>query len=124
MWDGKLEAGELMAGRRCLPVALLALLLAGAGCASLAQRAPLVTPELAAVAASRGIDPQAAARGRDLYVGRCTKCHGAVAVASRTPEQWARILPRMAAETKLDAGQADDVAAYVEVAGRPPEIGR
>lgn len=90
-------------------------LLAIPGCAPLLARAPLVTPELAMVAATRGIDATAAARGRDLYVGACARCHGPVAVRSRTPAQWREILPRMADKTQLDAAATRDIEAYLSL---------
>lgn len=87
------------------------------GCASLATRVPLVTPAMTATAVARGQDPAALERGREIYVGRCTRCHGPVAVASREARQWDVILPRMAAETRLDLSETADLAAYVEAAG-------
>lgn len=90
-------------------------LLAISGCAPLAARAPLVTPELAMVAATHGIDVAAATRGRSLYVGACARCHGPVAVRSRTPAQWQEILPRMAGKTQLDAASTRDLEAYLSL---------
>ena len=91
-----------------------AILLAALGCASVATRAPVVTAAMTDAAAVRGADPAALERGRELYVGRCTRCHGPVAVASRTPQQWQAILPRMAKESRLDSSQIAEVAAYIE----------
>ncbi len=90
-----------------------------AGCASLVERAPLVTPERMAAASGRGIDPGVAARGRDLYVGACARCHSPVAVASRTPQQWDGILPRMAAKAQLAPGDLDALRAYVALVSPP-----
>lgn len=90
-------------------------LLTALGCASLTARAPLVTAEMGAAAAARGIDAAAPERGRAIYVGRCTRCHGPVTVADRSPQQWRRILPAMAQKAKLTAAEAGDVTAYVEV---------
>jgi mono/diheme cytochrome c family protein len=115
----------MMIGTSKRSVALGALgglaLLAVTGCAPLTARAPLVTPELAMVAATRGIDAAAAARGRDLYVGACARCHGPVAVRSRTPAQWREILPRMADKTQLEAAATRDLSAYLSLmeAGAP-----
>ena len=102
---------------RCRPVAgavaVVLLLAAFAGCASLSARAPEVSAAMAAAATARGDDPDGLGRGRDLYVGRCTRCHGAVAVASRTPQQWREIVPRMAVKARLTEAETADLAAYV-----------
>lgn len=95
----------------------LLLLTAVAGCASLVERAPLVTPALAVTAKERGIDADAATRGRALYVGACARCHGPVAVHSRTPAQWQEILPRMAGKAQLDAAATRDLEAYLAITG-------
>lgn len=110
---------RLTSTRRELAVTMLggAILLAAVGCASIASRAPLVTSEMTGAAAARGVDPGALERGREIYVGRCTRCHGPVAVTSRTPQQWLKILPRMADESRLDLTEMADVAAYIDAAG-------
>ena len=51
-------------------------LAAALGCASITARAPRVSADLVAAAAVRGVEPAALERGRALYVGRCTRCHG------------------------------------------------
>ena len=98
--------------------AVVFLLVAHVGCASLSARAPAVSATMAAAAAARGDDPAGLARGRALYVGRCTRCHAAVAVTDRTPQQWREIVPRMAAKARLTAAETADLAAYVAAAGR------
>lgn len=92
-------------------------LLAWAGCASLADRAPVVTPALSAAAAARGRTEGSLERGRALYVGQCARCHQPVAIRSRTPQQWQSILPRMAETSKFDSGQLSDIEAYIEAVG-------
>lgn len=105
---------------RCRTMLSACLLLGVMGCASLEKRAPLVTPSLTAVAASRGLGPETLERGRALYVGRCSRCHSPVSVTSRSPLQWQKILPRMADQAKLSADEFDDVQAYVDAVGELP----
>jgi mono/diheme cytochrome c family protein len=101
-------------GSRAVGALLMPLIL---GCASIATRVPPVTPELAAAAAVRGIDPAALSRGRELYLARCTRCHGPVAVAGRTPRQWQAVLPAMTAKSRLTEGETADLTAYIGTVG-------
>ncbi len=74
------------------------------GCVSLDTAAPQVnTP---------GAGPLTA--GRDIYVGRCAKCHAVEPVLDYTAAQWATIMPDMAERTKLTPTETAAVTAYVD----------
>lgn len=100
-----------------------ALLLAALGCASIVSRVPLVTPAMTAAAVGSGVEPAALDRGREIYLNRCTRCHGPVAIAGRTPRQWDAILPRMAAESQLDSSATADLTAYIQAVGAVAAVG-
>lgn len=54
------------------------------------------------------------ARGRTIYVTKCTKCHSPEPVAKYSLTEWQTIMPEMVEETKLNAADAAAVTAYVE----------
>lgn len=54
------------------------------------------------------------ARGRFIYVTKCTKCHSPEPVAKYSLTEWQKIMPEMVEETKLNAADAAAVTAYVE----------
>lgn len=91
-------------------VLLLGAVLAGAGCLSLEQAAPLP----ATLVAPGTPVPAGLARGRELYVTACAKCHAPEPVLAYPREKWlASILPEMNKMTKLSPADADAVQAYV-----------
>lgn len=90
-------------------VLLLLAALTGASCVSLEQAAPPVGLLGSPVGQQARLS-----LGRDIYVTKCTKCHSAEPVAKYSRLKWLEeILPEMAAETKLTAGEAEAVEAYV-----------
>ena len=53
-------------------------------------------------------------RGREIYVGRCAKCHAVKAVNAYAAQDWAsRIMPKMAKNAKLTPEEKETVLAYV-----------
>jgi mono/diheme cytochrome c family protein len=91
-------------------VVVIAIVLAG--CASNAEKAPEVVGPVAEAAAAQGAG-DAATRGRELFLANCHRCHSLKAPASRTPEKWEGILPRMTKRAHLTPEQAADVKAYI-----------
>jgi cytochrome c5 len=63
------------------------------------------------------VDPSNVAqyqRGREIYVGRCAKCHAVKPVNAYAAEDWAsRIMPKMAKKAKLTPEEKETVLAYV-----------
>lgn len=93
-----------------------ALALAGllVSCRTLEQLAPPVGATVAAVGARQGAAEVSLQRGREIYIGQCVHCHAAEPIDGYTLEKWRdKILPDMAAKTKLNAQQTADVTAYV-----------
>ncbi len=71
------------------------------------------------VAGGRGGNPAQLALGRELYLGKCTKCHkpeplGNYSLADLRDD----ILPRMIKKTKLTTPEADALMAYCLAACR------
>lgn len=86
-----------------------------AGCAG----GPIVpTPEqlAAAGAVPRDADMAALARGRAIYLTECGACHRLFAPGDYSPQEWTRIVGRMAPRASLDGRQAADLALYLSVA--------
>jgi mono/diheme cytochrome c family protein len=92
-------------------VLLVVAALSGGSCASLEQVAPPV--ESLAVQARTGSTGQLV-QGREIYVTKCAKCHRVEPVRKYPANQWENeILPEMAEESKLTAGETAAVRAYV-----------
>lgn len=115
-----------------IPVLTRALALAGmlglSGCVSLETAAPSPAKLLAAPSTQhQGLNPQSGpaglttlALGRDLYVGRCAKCHAVEPVRDYSASEWATLIPDMAERTKLNAAETAAVTAYVHAVLRLP----
>ncbi|MDB6069073.1 MAG: hypothetical protein JWL81_244 [Verrucomicrobiales bacterium] len=118
-------------GMRGRGARLFGLALAGmaglSGCVSLDTAAP----STATLLASQSVQGQGPAKtstapvstlalGRDLYVGRCAKCHAVEPVRDYSPAEWATLIPDMAERTKLNAAETAAVAAYVHAVLRMP----
>lgn len=88
------------------------------GCRSLTQIAPPADDQL--VTAS-GADLPTLERGRMIYLTQCTACHVAEPVRDYSAKQWAKILPVMNKESKLNAAQASDLKAYIDACLALPE---
>lgn len=53
------------------------------------------------------------AQGSALYQEHCGKCHKHKVVTDYNQEQWKKIVPNMAAKSKLDAAQENKVLQFV-----------
>lgn len=53
------------------------------------------------------------AEGSQLYMDHCGKCHKHKTVTDYNQEQWKKIVPNMAAKSKLDATQENKILQYV-----------
>lgn len=93
---------------------------AAAGCASSANLAPPVDPAMIEAGRTAGVDAQSLQRGRQVYLGACARCHSPVAVQSRTPQQWERILHRMEPLSGLNDSDRAALRAYLEQAAAIP----
>lgn len=100
----------------------LAIALAAGGCAAgLERAAPPVDSLLAYSGQAATPDLARLARGREVYLDQCARCHRPLAIDRYSPERWAAIMPDMVARTKLESQRAADVDAYVRavlMAGR------
>jgi nitrate/TMAO reductase-like tetraheme cytochrome c subunit len=52
--------------------------------------------------------------GMTLYNANCGKCHDFKVISDYTMESWTKIVPNMAAKSKLDATQESKIMAYVK----------
>lgn len=86
--------------------AMCALVLSG--CVATETLAPPVTPKMAAGANTATLEA-----GRQLYVGRCAKCHSVDPVAKFSAPRWREIISEMAGRSKLSHVEHDAVLAYV-----------
>ena len=84
------------------------------GCAMTQNVAPPVTAAM--VAASDGHSAEVLKEGRRLFAGRCTSCHAADPVASRSVAEWHRIVDDMADRSKLTAADRSALLAYISAA--------
>ncbi len=92
-------------------VLLVVAALLGGSCVSLEQAAPPVATLPLAVRAGSASQLE---QGREIYVTKCAKCHQVEPIRNYPRSQWEHeILPDMAEETKLSAGEAAAVRAYV-----------
>jgi mono/diheme cytochrome c family protein len=64
--------------------------------------------------------------GRDLYVGKCTKCHSAEPIRQHSLSDWKEdIMPSMTKKAKLSPEEESNVLAYVNaVLKSPVEVAR
>jgi mono/diheme cytochrome c family protein len=91
-----------------------------AGCATLEEIAPPAERLLMARAAQPDgehvalPDPSLLARGRELFVIDCARCHAVVPVRAHTRSEWAEIMPRMVKESNLGDAELRALEAYVE----------
>ncbi len=84
-----------------------------AGCMSLEEMAPPVSPPLVQAASVQGADAESLRRGRAIYLDQCIKCHTVEPVNKYSLAHWDEILPEMSDEAKLSPQQRSDVKAYI-----------
>jgi len=57
--------------------------------------------------------------GREIYIGKCTKCHSAEPVRNHSLADWKEdIMPEMSKKTKLSPEEEADVLAYITAASQ------
>lgn len=79
---------------------------------------PTVEDLVAARAVPRDADLAALARGRALYVTECAACHRLFPPGDYSPQEWTRIIGRMAPRASLDGQQAADLERYLSAASK------
>jgi len=73
-----------------------------------------VGPGLAEAGQRRGVSTVALTRGREVYLSRCTRCHGLEPIDRYPARQWKdQIIPAMALRSHLSPDQTSDLEAYV-----------
>ena len=108
---------------RWLAGAVVAALAAGCA-ASLERVAPTVEAGSIEASDTLGVGMAGLRRGRDIYLDQCARCHRPYAVANYDAERWDVILPGMIERTRLAAGPAADVTAYIRsVSGGTAQAG-
>ncbi len=98
--------------RLAIPVAATILVLAG--CAGWDRVAPSADVLREADPELTVSDAAVLARGRDLYVNRCPRCHKPLPVRDYDTATWERILPDMADKTRLEEAERRDLRRYVD----------
>lgn len=83
------------------------------GCAGMGVTAPAVTP---AMVATSGAPAATLNAGRELFATRCTACHNAEPVSSRSADGWRRVVDQMSNRAKLQAGERSALLAYLAAA--------
>ena len=53
------------------------------------------------------------AEGKQIFESHCNKCHALKDPASRTPEEWSKVLRKMIPRAKLGDSDADLARAYI-----------
>ncbi len=96
-----------------------------APCLALAAAAALVScATLEETAPSVGTLPggeSGLAEGRELYLGKCAKCHAPEPITDYSAVEWDSILPDMAGETNLTARETQALERYIAaVLGKHP----
>lgn len=82
-------------------------------CSTTRAAAPIVTPDLLASARAQGFDELGIARGRELYVAQCARCHASPRASEFTRSAWEELLPRMSRRSGFDDAEAADVRSFV-----------
>ncbi len=88
-----------------------------AGCESTSPSgAPAVSAAMVQTGARQHADAATLAAGRQLFVGRCARCHALPNVAEHTAQQWPEIVSEMAKRSGLNGDQSRSVLAYLAAA--------
>ena len=88
-----------------------------AGCASLENAAPPVTP---ALLATGGGSLQTLEEGRRIFTGACVACHSAEPVGKHSSAEWRSIVAEMAPRAKLTPARQSALLAYILAAKATP----
>lgn len=91
-------------------------------CACGGAMLPQLTPAQVAWAGRQWSDMGATrlAEARLLYVKRCSGCHNLFLPAAKDPEEWQKILPKMAERAKLTELQREEIWRYLQTARALP----
>ncbi len=75
----------------------------------------LVTPKLYSIAQARwpSITQHDLEMGRSIFTTRCSKCHKAQAVKSRSEREWVKVIIKMAPKAKLTEEEKIKLTQYV-----------
>ncbi|MEP4077053.1 MAG: cytochrome c [Haloferula sp.] len=74
---------------------------------------PAATPEMAL---EMGVEQDQLARGRELYMANCARCHERVLPGKMDPEYWRGVMPHMGENAELSKSQETDVLIYLMAA--------
>ncbi|MCL5965774.1 MAG: hypothetical protein M1550_00900 [Deltaproteobacteria bacterium] len=77
---------------------------------------PTPSQLVATGAVPRDADLAALARGRAVFVTECAACHRLFRPDEYTPQEWKRIVARMAPRASLDSRQTSDLELYLSAA--------
>jgi hypothetical protein len=83
------------------------------GCGLMTDPIPEATPEMAL---EMGVEQEQLARGREMYLANCHRCHDRVLPETVDPEYWRGIMPHMARNAELSKSQQEDVLIYLMAA--------
>lgn len=97
----------------------LAVVSAVAGCAGSAGTVPVV-PGDEKWASQRwpGTTMSDLSRGHDVFVSRCSSCHGLPRPELKSPDEWDHVLDEMASRAKLSEGDRTLVNRYLSAASQ------
>src|SRR5579885_2088711 len=80
------------------------------GCAGMqAPPPPAAEGPVTDAAVAMGFDGAAPARGREVFIDRCNRCHARINPDQRTAEEWKDILPTMSRKARLSKSEATDL---------------
>jgi len=99
--------------RHALWLGAVALLLGLLGACTSAVPAPTEAHATRAQSRYPGVTVEGLAKGRSLFVARCSTCHSLPVPASRPAAAWPSEVGRMAAHARLDESERALVEAYV-----------
>ena len=105
---------------------LAAVALAAALLGACAGQVPEPTAAHVAVAAAEwpGTTRETLARGRTLYVYRCSGCHSLVLPGAQTPEEWPNAVYEMSERAALSRAETDAVVRYLVAVSETLRRGR
>ena len=52
-------------------------------------------------------------KGKEIYYGACTHCHGAKSIVKREEQEWTSIMDEMAPKAKLNTKERENVWKYI-----------
>lgn len=85
-----------------------------AGCATQGPPPPVVSAAM--IDLGGGATEAQLQRGRAIYAGKCTECHGTTRVAKYSTIRWHGIVDEMAPQSKLTASEKSALLDYLSAA--------